>query len=291
MRIPVVNITHDVNGFERLAAVEHEASSCLERRQAAQIDLSGVTWLAAPMCATLGALVDRLRERGAVTVSLPKDRAARTILERNGFAAAFGGRRLPDFYGSTIDYEVQPIGDEGVTRRYLRERLLDRSEMVRYGASVRRRIEHAFGEIRENAREHGRTRLLHVCGQLFPNRHELTVQIVDRGIGFEACVNSALGTGWSARRCLEWAMEAGSTTRKGDRPGGLGLKELRSFLTRTGGSLHIVSGGAVWSLHGGDVIVRDLRHPLGVTVVSITFATSADDPDEVPGLPGEEDFF
>ena len=44
---------------------------------------------------------------------------------------------------------------------------------------------------------------------------------------------------------IEWATRANNTTKRGDVPGGLGLKLLCEFIDLNGGSLQIVSDGGL----------------------------------------------
>lgn len=291
VRITVGDIHGNATDFESLARLHVLGYAYSLLGGPVVLDLSSVRWLEAPMCATLGAVIEDLRETNTVQLLWPRREAVRRLLQRNGFAAAFGGRRLPDFYQSTLGYERQAIDDEGATVAYVRERLLARNEMTAYSSQVRLQIEQAFAELRENSREHGRSHDLFVCGQLFPQLHKLVIQVVDRGIGFNECINTARGTRWDDKRCLEWAMAEGSTTRSGDRPGGLGLKELRRFLTETGGAMRIVSGAASWSLDSGHVDSVPLRHRLPVTAVTVRFSTNALEPPSLSEPTVEEDYF
>ncbi len=71
-------------------------------------------------------------------------------------------------------------------------------------------------------------------------------------------------------------MTGANTTRKGDVPGGLGLKILRGFIRQNGGRLVIASYNGFWSESGKQIVRRTLASPYPGTVITIEVDTDDD---------------
>ena len=69
------------------------------------------------------------------------------------------------------------------------------------------------------------------------------------------------------KKCIEWAIQNGNTTRIGS--GGYGLPTLISYIKSTGGNLYILSGNANYRLESGNETILDSKGVFSGT--SITF--------------------
>ncbi len=73
---------------------------------------------------------------------------------------------------------------------------------------------------------------------------------------------------------IEWATQANNTTKRGDVPGGLGLKLLCEFVDLNGGSLQIVSDAGYWERKSRHNNKARLRNTFPGTVVSVEIDTA-----------------
>ena len=75
-------------------------------------------------------------------------------------------------------------------------------------------------------------------------------------------------------KAIEWALQEGNTTRKGNVPGGLGLKLIREFITMNKGRIQIVSDRGYWEFSPqGETLTRiDTSFP--GTVINIEINTA-----------------
>jgi len=72
---------------------------------------------------------------------------------------------------------------------------------------------------------------------------------------------------------IDWAM-SGNTSRKGRRPGGLGLMLIRELVNLNGGRIVVVSDCGYWKLDKGSVKLKHFDRPFTGTVVTIEINTA-----------------
>jgi len=137
-----------------------------------------------------------------------------------------------------------------------------------------RRFRESLFEIYWNSVEHSETELgIFACGQYFPTRSRLSFSIVDLGIGIKERIRRDLGIEMPKIKAIEWAM-SGNTSRKGRRPGGLGLMLIREFINLNEGRIVVVSGSGYWRFAKGEVRTKYLKRPFMGTVVTIMINTA-----------------
>jgi hypothetical protein len=168
---------------------------------------------------------------------------------QNGFSQSFGGPTLED--GShAIPYREDRANDANAIVNYLRERWLGRGWM-NISAGLCEAILGTVWEIYANAIDHSRCEIgVMTCGHHYEHTKELSLTVVDLGIGIPANVQEYAQrnnlSGLSAAEpseCLEWAFRRGTTTQEG-LSRGLGLDLLRRFVKLNDGRLECFSGGA-----------------------------------------------
>jgi hypothetical protein len=242
MKVVLENVNTNHQGFQRLAelaqAIDPEADSSYD------VDMSGVTWLAANMCAPLGGILHLRRTQG-VSIRVSNLAAAlEAILRKNRFLSEFGWEAAPDLYETTIAYrrfDANPAGAsgfQGYVTKYFRPGSRGLPEMT---TGLLRAFRGSLFELFENAVEHSGTEAgVFACGQFFPNNKQLDFSVADVGIGIRENIRRALGEVFTAEGAIEWAM-AGNTTRRGPRPGGLGLRLIQELVGDNGGRLIMVS--------------------------------------------------
>ena len=121
---------------------------------------------------------------------------------------------------------------------------------------------------------HSQTKLgIFSCGQYFPKRDRLDFSVADLGIGIRQNILGSTGLNLPAAEAIAWATVGQNTTKRGNIPGGLGLKLLREFITLNAGRIQIVSDSGYWALESGEVISKEMPNSFPGTVVSIEIDT------------------
>ena len=130
-------------------------------------------------------------------------------------------------------------------------------------------------EMFSNAVLHSRSELgIFSCGQYFPKRRRLDFSVTDLGIGIRRNVNEVTGQALSPDAAIKWATEGRNTTKRGQIPGGLGLKLLREFIDLNGGCINIVSDAGYWRQEKGKTVTAILKRSFPGTVVSVEINTA-----------------
>jgi len=273
MKIRLPEIRHNQDGFEALVRLISKTEECLF--DDIEIDMGGVGWFDADMCAPFGALLYKLSDR-INTVELTKiPQAVTRILSKNGFLSNYGREKLPDTFGTTIPYMRFDAKDDRFFAGYIEDEFVRRSEMPRMSRGLIKKFRESVFEIFSNAVLHSQTKLgIFSCGQYFPKRNRLDFAVADLGIGIRQNVLDNTGLDLRAEAAIAWATDGQNTTKRGQIPGGLGLKLLREFIILNGGRIQIVSDSGYWALERGDVTMREMKYKFPGTVVSIEIDTA-----------------
>jgi signal transduction histidine kinase len=242
------------------------------------IDMSGVTWFDANMCAPFGAVLQHLRISGREITLYGLRPSIREILEKNGFLPNFGfnAPKRPDKYGTTIEYKRFERQQAQAFRNYVVRHFAGKG-IPKMSTGLLKRFRESISEIFDNAVDHSCTTLgIFACGQLYPARRRLDFCIADRGIGICENIRRHIGLELSPESAIAWALEGENTTRlrQAGKPGGLGLKLIKEFIGLNQGQIQIVSDAGFWSFHGGTAQLRRLEAPFPGTVVNIEINTA-----------------
>ncbi|MDE0029341.1 MAG: ATP-binding protein [Deltaproteobacteria bacterium] len=273
MKIPLSAIHHDRHGFLVLAGLHAQTADCF--LDDVEIDMRATDWLDADMCAALGAILYGL-EDNLNTVRLTHIRpAVESILSKNGFLSHYGRTKVPDHWGTTISYKRFDADDDRYFARYIEDEFIQRSEIPEMSTGLRKKFCESIFEIFSNAVLHSRTKLgIFSCGQFFPTRSKLDFCVADLGVGIQRNVHRHTGVDLAPEEAIEWATQANNTTKRGDVPGGLGLKLLCEFIDLNGGSLQIVSDAGYWRRKNRRNNKARLRNAFPGTVVSVEIDTA-----------------
>lgn len=273
MKFALPEIRHDLAGFEALVCLYAQTKDCLF--DDIDIDMGLTSWFDADMCAAFGAVLYRLGEN-LNTVRLQNIRpGVEAILSKNGFLSHYGRERIPDRWGTTIPYQRFDVKDDRYFAGYIETELMHRSEIPSMSVGLLKKFRESIFEIFSNAVLHSRTEQgIFSCGQFFPARHQLDFSVADLGIGI--CQNVKENTGWdfSPEDAIVWATEGRNTTKRGQIPGGLGLKLLGEFIDLNGGRIQIVSDAGYWRRENRKTVTARLGQPFPGTVVSVEINTA-----------------
>ena len=251
MRVrPPSAIHHDRAGFVSLGT-----SPCQDQRTVFSTK-SRSTWRPqiglTPTCAPPLARSCTVWKDELNTVRLTNIRPdVKSILSKNGFLSHYGRVKIPDYWGTTVSYQRFDADDDRYFASYIEDEFIQRSEMPEMSTGLQKKFRESIFEIFSNAVLHSRTKLgIFSCGQLFPSRSKLDFCVADLGIGIRRNVLRHTGYDMAPEEAIEWATRANNTTKRGDVPGGLGLKLLCEFIDLNGGSLQIVSDAGYWRRNG-----------------------------------------
>ena len=267
-----VRTTYD--GFAKILSLCEDLD--LNLVMTSEIDFSNVQWFDANMCSPLGAILYKYQTTGGVpTIINIKNNWLETILRKNGFLESFGRSRLTDRHQTTIGYQRFSHDSPAAFMDYVTRHFRPGSRgLPTMTPLLLRRFRQSIFDIFENVKEHSETKLgFFACGQFYPRYNRMDFCIADLGIGIRANIERHLGLTMSSSAAVKWAMD-GNTTKCGRRPGGLGLKLIREFITLNQGRLILVSDRGYWEFANGQVSTMEFETSFPGTVVSIEINTA-----------------
>jgi hypothetical protein len=268
------NIQSDFDGFNALA--ELHAAAQADKFREVEINLSRLTAFDANMCAPLGTVLARLADAYKVISLVNAPATVQGILERNGFLANFGWSPSGDINPTSLPYQRFKLAETKLFDDYLAAHLPGKG-LPTMTSEFALLFQQSLFEIFANSSWHSDSKLgVFSCGQFFPMHHRLDLSIADAGIGIPRKVNEAFGVTISPVAALRWALQEGHTTKKGNPPGGVGLKLLKDFIQINGGCVQIVSDRAFWQFHAGKESFSHFARPFPGTAVNLEVNT--DDP-------------
>lgn len=264
-----MNIQHNKSGFEELAKFYLKTKDC--QFETIEINMQNVIWFDADMCAPFGAILYHLGDRINTIQFTNISSQIEKIFAKNGFLTHFGWHKdVPDNWGTTIPYRRFDVKDDRAFAEYIANELLNRSEIPKMSTMLKNKFQKNIFEIFNNAVIHSNTKLgIFSCGQYFPNRHTLDFSIVDLGIGIRQNIQNTIKLKLTDEEAIIWATSDRNTTKRGQVPGGLGLKLLGEFIDINGGCIQIVSEYGYWSRKQGKIETARLLAPFPGTTVNI----------------------
>jgi hypothetical protein len=266
------NISSDAAGFAALALLSSQALD--DKSPQAEINLSRLAWfeanMAAPLGVVLNTIIDDLKTVTIVSVPPPTE----AILRRNGLLTAFGYPPAPTVSPTALPYQRFKLHDAALFAQYLQTHLPGKG-IPTMSTGLGKQFQQSLFEVFENSAFHSGSSLgVFVCGQFFPLKQRVDITIADAGITIPRKVNETFNWNLNPGDALRWALKEGSTTKREDKPGGVGLKLLRDFVSINQGRLQIASGSAYWELNGGTESLRSLPNAFPGTVVNLEVNTA-----------------
>lgn len=273
MKLFLPEIRHDQAGFERLVCLQAQTKDC--SLADIDIDMNQTSWFDADMCAALGAILYRLGDN-LNTVRLANIRpGVEQVLSKNRFLSHYGRENIPDHWGTTIPYQRFDVKDDRYFASYIESELMRRSEMPTMSPGLLKKFRESIFEIFSNAVLHSRSEQgIFSCGQSFPKRHQLDFSVADLGVGICRNIKDSIGLDLPPEDAIAWATEGSNTTKRGQIPGGLGLKLLKEFIDLNGGRIQIVSDAGYWRREKGKTFTARLSQAFPGTVVSVEINTA-----------------
>ena len=290
MRLTLPRIRHDRVGFIALAGLHAQTKDCF--LDDVEIDMQATDWLDADMCAAFGAILYRMEDNLNSVRLTNIQSGVRNVLSKNGFLSHYGRTKMPDHWGTTVSYKRFDADDDRYFASYIEDEFIQRSELPEMSTGLQKKFRESIFEIFSNAVLHSRTKLgIFSCGQFFPNRSKLDFCVADLGIGIRRNVRRHTGDDMAPEEAIEWATRANNTTKRGDVPGGLGLKLLCEFIDLNGGSLQIVSDAGYWRRKGRKNKTARLQDAFPGTVVGVEIDTADRNSYKLSSEPETDDIF
>ena len=271
--LPLPEIRHDKAGFEALVCLHGQAKDCFF--DDIDVDMSAISWFDADMCAAFGAILYRL-SKNLNTVKLTNvEKNVVSILSKNGFMSSYGREKIPDRWGTTIPYQRFDVKDDRYFAGYIENKFMQRSEIPVMSPGLQKKFREGIFEIFSNAVLHSQTEMgIFSCGQFSPKRDRLDFSVADLGIGIRRNVKENAGLDFAPEDAIIWATEGCNTTKRGQIPGGLGLKLLCQFIDLNEGCIQIVSDAGYWKREKRKTFTARLSQPFPGTVVSVEINTA-----------------
>jgi anti-sigma regulatory factor (Ser/Thr protein kinase) len=260
----------DYRGFHRLFRI-----SDLVRNSTDDIEFAfgGCNFLAPNAVSFIGGLtVLALREGRQVffdRTNLPDE--VRSHIERNGFLDAFqlgNNRRIKD---TTVPFRVDEQEDTNAFTDYLANFWLT-DDRIHIEPNLRNALVSCVIEAYINVFDHADSQVgVATCGQFFPKIKELTLTLVDFGVGIPHNVRAFLREPDKPDiDAIGWAFQAGNTTKRDKSSRGLGLKLLKNFVQKNNGKLEVYSDNGYIALDSSGEHTFNYGTKFSGTVIQIT---------------------
>jgi anti-sigma regulatory factor (Ser/Thr protein kinase) len=246
--IQVPTINDNPADFVRLFGIWDQVNDYFED---VRFDFADCRFLRPNAVAFLGGLGRLIESRlGSVVFdwNTLHDPWVKTTIRQNGFAGAFGDASAP-WDGTSIPYREDPVFHPEEVAEYLSENWLGKG-WVHVSEALKNAIVERVLELYVNAFEHSESQIgVFSCGQYFRKLNELTLTMVDFGMGIPANVRNYLkrvrpelpAEKLKAGDCLKWAFQLMNTTKPGSTSRGVGLDLLKSFIRVNRGTLLVYS--------------------------------------------------
>ncbi|KTD49844.1 hypothetical protein Lrub_0286 [Legionella rubrilucens] len=274
-KILLSDIRHDKSGFEELTNLYAKAKEYTF--ETIQIDMNTTAWLDADMCSSFGAILYHVTSNLNNVDLVNLQPQVESILLKNRFLSHYGKKSIVDSWKTTIKYRHFDVKDGRSFAEYVESEFIDRDEVPKMSIGLKKKFKESIFEIFSNSVLHSKTKLgIFTCGQFFPKRNSLNFSISDLGIGIRTNIKESIGINLQADEAIVWATRGSNTTKKGEIPGGLGLKLLCEFIDLNGGRIQIVSENGYFCRENSSYRASQLLHPFPGTVVNIEIATHDD---------------
>ncbi len=259
------NIRNDYNSYRRLINFYHSNKNKFSESINIKLD-----WFPANTCSMLGALLSLLQDN-LNTIGIDPKRSG-NILERNGFLAFFGHRKLTDFYNTTISYQVLNPEDDRYFNNYVFKEFLSKPDLPAMTNALKKKLAESIYEIFINAKMHSGTDRIFTCGQFYPAKKKIEFMITDLGIGIREVINRRFKSNLTAIQAIEWAMIEGNTTKEGV-SGGIGFALLKEFIEKNKGVIQIISNEGFWELNQNEISKASFEQEFPGTAINISVST------------------
>jgi len=271
-KVAIGEIHSNQRGFVQLASLAATLNN--HTLDTIDVDFSACTWFDANMSAPIGVVFAHAVDDLNTLKPCGLRSGVETIFAKNEFLTGFGFPKRLDIHGTTIPYRRFSATDDRYFAAYLNQHLRGKDLPI-MSEDLSQRFKNSILEIFVNASMHADSALgIFSCGQYFPKQHRLDFCVADAGIGIRRKIHQELGLKMNSDKAIEWALQEGNTTRKGNVPGGLGLKLIREFIAMNRGRIQIVSDRGYWEFSPAGETLTRIDKAFPGTVINIEINTA-----------------
>ncbi len=232
-----LNITE--NSYKFLSKLQFDLYSCTEPNII--LDFDSCSFTHAAFTAYLGGLRFLCQHWGKKLIfkASPPGKI-RTYFERSGLYDFFHPSVIKHSNSNSIPFTRVNLDDSSIIT-YI-DNILDLAP-IRLSVNCRELLFKNIYEIFNNAVEHSQSVCgVYACGHWMPNKRQLTFSVYDTGLGIPRRIKR-IRPGFSSSEALTWALMPGTSTLQlsDGVPRGLGLYDLKQFITLNNGALNILS--------------------------------------------------
>jgi hypothetical protein len=272
MLIPIGTIRSNCNGFNTIADIATQTEGAWF--ESIELDFASCSFFEANMAAPLYTVIARLRdELNDVSIAnVPS--GVGTILRKNKFLSVFNQPELTDTNQTTLPFKILKLTAGDQFNDYLDTYMRGRG-IPTMSEALTKRFRQSLFEIFLNATIHSQSKTgIFVCGQFYPNKHRLDFTIADAGVGIRENVRRyTRKPKLNSCKAIEWAMTEGNTTKKGNQPGGLGLKLIKDFIQMNGGKIQVVSRFGYYEFSANGESIQKMNNDFPGTCINIEINT------------------
>lgn len=274
MIIKIVDIESDFSGFNALAEISNQLLP--HRLKDIQLDFSRCELFDANMVSPLYSIIAKARANLNKFQLINVNPSIRSDFITNHFISQFDFKvERFDERSDVIPFKRFDLTASAHFYEYL-STFMQAQGMPNMSELLIKRFKQSLLEIFTNAQSHSFSREgVFACGKVFDTaKKRLDFTISDAGVGIKQnVVQYTNNLDCSAQDAIKWAMTEGNTTRKGDNPGGLGLKLLKAFIQLNKGNLQIVSDDGYYKFSVLGEEFSQLSSPIQGTCVNIEINT------------------
>ena len=255
---------------------------CFEKKnQTIFLDFQNVKWIDGDLVAPIEGILKVLeRNNNSLWICNVNNRFVENLLRGNKFLLKYGYKKPQGVTASTIiplvTYELNQAKEFA---KFL-DHLFSEPIFISLPSNYSELMQFVLNETFHNSYYHSQSLTgIQFCGQWFKTKEILKVSISDQGIGYKGSVNNYLNRNWTALKCIQWAMEEKTTTRRGGTPGGLGNMLIRKYIKQHRGQLTVISSDGMWHQNPeGKVHSCSLNNSYPGTIVTLEFFLSDERP-------------
>lgn len=227
-------------------------------------------WVDPALFAALGATFYYWKQQSYEICLEPTPRIL-TQFQQSGFWQWWGGKGVRNSSPFIAHFSHFDKPDNEIFAKYLEDKVyIDWGMNKRMLRGFYKRFRNGLEEVFDNAVAHSLSQYgVFTCGWMNSKKTKIIFCISDLGIGFHKSIKRKHRKIISPVDAIRWAMEEGSTSRTGAIPGGIGLKELRRFITENQGSLIVASDSGFWETKDElkEPIMKELPYPIPGAIV------------------------
>lgn len=264
-------IKTNLQGYEFLAGLY---SSLAKEDKDVIVDFSPCLFFDGNLSAAIGAIFDKLTEEGYnVLLVSPINAGVKRTLSRNHFLKAWEIETDNKEKENFVEYCRFNKENSQEFKDYINQQLIKKQKFPHHTELVGKYIISNISEIFANATMHGNSSTVICCGEYSESDKVLHMAIVDYGSTIPGNVQRYhnLHNLYIPNDCesIIWAFVEGNTTKTNT--GGLGLSELKEFISLNHGSLDVVSGKGYITINGDKVDSYELENSFPGTIVNMNF--------------------